>query len=409
MHALLRLAVVGASIAALTAGATAAPRTATAAPSPDAGLISAMRRDLGLTEAQSVLLREKQDAAITLDGALRGTLGTAFAGSWFDPADGVLTVNVSDPARASDVEKAGGRARVVTRTSAELEAIKAEIDNAFEPGRSPSAAGSPTSGLESWHVDPKSNRVVVSVIEGQHPAVLDALARHGDAVAVEHVEQAAETTKWMNGGEEIHDILLTSCSAGFNVRNPENGKTFLLTAGHCFDHGDWVFGNDLSYFGDVVASYFPKWDHGLIEAKNTSHWQQGPYVQSDPANGGYITVGPAREAPVGTAMCKYGVTTQWTCGTIVAKDKSVTYAGESEPVNHLTQTNACSEPGDSGGANVAYTPAWTAEGMTSGGALVEVDGAQRCLAAVGRANRSYYYPVAKALEFYGPNFGVSLM
>ncbi|AXX31283.1 Streptogrisin-C precursor [Actinosynnema pretiosum subsp. pretiosum] len=391
----------GASITALTAGATAAPRAATAAPSPDAGLISAMRRDLGLTEAQSVSLREKQDAAITLNEDLTNQLGDTFAGSWFDPADGVLTVNVSDPARAPEVEQAGGRARVVTRTSAELDAIKGELDAASEQRKALSA----TAGLASWHVDPKTNSVVVTVVDGQHPVVLDALARHGDAVTVEHVAQAPSTTKWMNGGERISSGG-SLCSAGFNAVNPGTGKTFLLTAGHCVSPGANVAGEGGHHFGTVLESFFPHWDHALIEAENTAYWQQGPYVQT---NDGYLTVGPAQDLPVGTAMCKYGITTLWSCGAITAKDETVQYQGKPEPVRYLTRNTACAEPGDSGGANVAYTPAWTAEGMTSGASLVEVDGQKRCLAAVGEQNRSWYYPVAKALEWYGPRFGVTLM
>ncbi|WNV86977.1 S1 family peptidase [Umezawaea sp. Da 62-37] len=400
MRTFMRVFVVGASIAALTA---TAQQTALAAPTENSDVLAAMQRDLGLTAAQSTQLRARQDRAVAVDSGLRTSLGTAYAGSWFDPATGALNVNVSDPARTLDVVRAGARGHVVEHSGATLEAIKTELDTAADAEDSSS-----TDGLASWHTDPKTNSVVVSVVKGQHPAALDALGRHGDAVEVEYVDQAPETTKWINGGEVIYSGG-SRCSAGFNLNDPATGQTYMLTAGHCVEPGDDVDGEDHEFFGTVTESFFPHWDHALVKAENASYWQQGPYVQSDAAHGGYITVGQPQDLPVGTAMCKYGSTTAWTCGTILAKDETVNYSGVAEPVLYLTRTNACTEPGDSGGANVGYGTGWTAEGVTSGGALVEVDGRKRCRAAAGLDNISFYYPVAKALAWYGPRFNVRVM
>lgn len=74
-------------------------------------------------------------------------------------------------------------------------------------------------------------------------------------------------------------------------------------------------------------------------------------------------------------MCKSGRKTELTCGTIQAKNVSVTYAEENPPttVNGLVRHSACSGKGDSGGTH-----------------------------------QSYYYPVATSLPFYEFVYGVEL-
>lgn len=405
MHTIARIVVTGASVAALTAAVPHVTMAAPATSGADTEILATMQRDLGMSATQVTRLRTRQDKAIRLNGDLRASLGTAFAGSWLDTTSGTLVVNVTDSARAAEVSKAGARAQLVKHSQANLDAIQSELNTVAGTKTTSRATVSPTAGLASWKVDPRTNSVVVSVVRGQRPAVLDSLARHGDAVTVEYVDQAPQTTKWMNGGEEIQGDD-SRCSAGFNATRPATGETYLLTAGHCVEEGEEVDGEGGRFFGTTTESWFPHWDHALIRAENTGYWQQGPFVQSA---SGYVSVGQPEDLPVNTYVCKSGITTKWTCGFIIAKNVTVQYAGQSEPVYYLTQSNACSEPGDSGGATVAATTVWLAEGMTSGAALVEVDGRMRCLSAIGEQNVSYYYPVAKAMEWYGPEIGLQLM
>lgn len=95
------------------------------------------------------------------------------------------------------------------------------------------------------------------------------------------------------------------------------------------------------------------------------------YVRLDPgwtpvgkvrAGASLIPVAGAAPAPVGAAVCRFGSTTGWRCGTVQAKNVTVHYAGG--VVYGLTRTSACSEPGDTGGPFLAGQQA---QGITSGG------------------------------------------
>ncbi|GAA4444473.1 hypothetical protein GCM10023170_022000 [Phytohabitans houttuyneae] len=64
---------------------------------------------------------------------------------------------------------------------------------------------------------------------------------------------------------------------------------------------------------------------------------------------------------MGAAVCRSGSTTGWRCGTIQQKNASVTYPQGT--VTGLTRSDACAEPGDSGGSWLAGSQA---QGVTSG-------------------------------------------
>jgi streptogrisin C len=413
MSSLSRVLVVGAAVAALTAsghqGAGAAPpRPAT--PAAEAAVLAAIKRDLGLDAARAEWLRGRQAAAIGTDRAARAALGAAYAGSWFDLATGALTVAVSDASRVADVVATGARARVVRYDLARLEAIKAGLDALA--GRAPGAARTAAPGpdqvpdLAGWYVDPAANSVVVTVLKGVPPSAgTVALAQHGPAVRMLETDTLGQAAgDFMDGGDEIN---AASCSAGFNLWNPATGQGYLLTAGHCVDAGYPTMGKGPARFGPVLESWYPSYDDAIIRAENPGHWSQGPWVDTNPSDGGFAVVSGWSDAPVGMAVCKSGLTTRWTCGVTRAKDETVRYRG-GITVYGMTRHTACVEPGDSGGPNVALLTMWSPEGVTSGSRHYREGGRWRCLTAVGAGeNVSWYYPIADSLAHYGPLYGVT--
>ncbi|MFL6126660.1 S1 family peptidase [Actinophytocola sp.] len=402
MIVLVTAAVACALAVATQSTAVAAPKRGGTATTDE--VLVAMQRDLGLTATQAKGLRVQEDKAVKLDGSLRDSLGSSFGGSWFDARTGELVVNVTDQARVGEVTKAGARAVVVRHSEAELDAIRAELDtlSGKAPGAGRAKNGtSVLTGLAGWHVDPKTNSVVVTTVKGQErPAALSAVARYGDAVTYEQLDQAPRTANFMDGGDEINGA---SCSAGFNLRNPSTGHGYLLTAGHCTSGGQANYGQGGVFFGYTLQSWFPTFDDALISADNPGYWFQGPWVDTNPSNGGFINVSGYSDSPVGTVVCKSGITTKWTCGTITVKDETVQYNGVSGPVYGLTRHSACVEPGDSGGANVAALSVWSPEGVTSGASLLF----NRCLSTYGLTNVSWYFPIADSLAFYGSVYGVT--
>jgi streptogrisin C len=377
-------------------------------PTGDSEVLDAIKRDVGLDADQVETLRAQQDRAATLDRDLRTALGKHYAGSWFDAASGTLTVAVTEPARVAEIVEAGAEAKVVERSFAELDAIKTHLDAlaGTAPGstRTDPQAESKVPDLASWHVDPESNTVVVTAIEGRKPSEgTISLAEYGPAVRIERTADAPRTTAdFMDGG----DVINGSCSAGFNLRHPRTGQGYLLTAGHCMRTGQPVYGHDGNQFGKVIQTWFPRSDDSLIRATNPGHWVQGPWVDVRPSTGRFVVVSGLSDLPVGTLVCKSGITTHWTCGWIRAKDETVNYG--SDVVHNLTRHSACVEHGDSGGPNVAIMSTWTPEGVSSG-AQTSWDGDRwRCATAVGaEENISWYYPIAESLAFYGPGWGIS--
>jgi streptogrisin C len=97
-----------------------------------------------------------------------------------------------------------------------------------------------------------------------------------------------------------------------------------------------------------------------------------------------VTVAGATEAPVGASICRSGSTTGWHCGTVESKDETVQYAEGA--VEGLTQTNACAEPGDSGGSWISDDQA---QGVTSGGSGDCTSG-----------GTTYFQPLNEALSAY---------
>jgi streptogrisin C len=382
-----------------------------------AAVQAALKRDLGLSAEQAKNHGERQDKAITLDKKLRASLGKAYAGSVYDAGSGKLVVMVSDAAKLDEAEAAGADARIAKHSKAELESIKAELDESAGKAKGASASNrkangprkASADGMISWYVDAESNSVRVTVEQARAKQVKAALAKHGDAVTV--VESDLEPTltdRYQDGGDAINS---SSCSTGFNLRNPSTGKGYLLTAGHCVSTGSTLYGHDTTWywapiaFGPVLESWFPTFDDALAR-NDTGHYIQGPWVDTNPSHGGVITTSSYTDAPVGTTVCKSGITTRWTCGKITVKDETVTYSGN-RTVYGMTRHSACVEPGDSGGANVSVTSAYRAEGVTSG-ASMRWDGSRyRCLSTIGQQNVSWYYPIADSLAYYGPKYGVT--
>jgi Alpha-lytic protease prodomain/Trypsin len=236
----------------------------------------------------------------------------------------------------------------VARSLRRLDRVKAALDAA----RRQAPAGA------SWSVDLPSNSVLVSVPKGGGAAAAAFLAKarsYGSAVRVERA--AAAGTQAFYGGQAILRGG-SRCSAGFNTRSG-SGRNYVLTAGHCTDLGGTWTTSSGQTIGPVAASSFPGNDYGAIRISNPA--------ALDP-RGGVLYFGAFRDitgasrVPVGSSACKTGSTTGTTCGTVQAYNVTVNYLEGT--VFGLTQTNICTQPGDSGGAMFAGSQA---QGITSGG------------------------------------------
>ena len=297
--------------------------------------------------------------------ALASSLGSARTAGVYLDASGRTVVNVTDAAAAAGLRAAGAQARVVSRSSQQLDQLMARIDAGV--------AGT------AWAVDPVSNQVVVSVdstVRGASLAALkSAVAGTGGAARIQPV--AGTIRPLISGGDAIYGGQFR-CSLGFNVRS--GSTNFFLTAGHCTNSASEWFSNatHTTKLGDRTGSSFPGNDYGIVRYTNTSITVSGTAGGQDIAS--------AANAFVGESVSRRGSTTGVHSGTVTALNVTVHYTGGGT-VRGMIQTNVCAEPGDSGGPLYDRT---IALGLTSGGS-----------GDCRSGGTTFYQPVTEALSRFG--------
>jgi len=358
-------------VAALAAPAAAGPAPAAPTATADAAspaMLAALQRDLGLTAAQARERITRDAAATATELKLRKQLGTAFAGAWLTADASSLVVAVSDARRTAEVTAAGATPTVVSRSAAQLDAVKAGLDRA--------AAHAPAASVPGWYVDVRTNSVVV-LARGGTAAASAFVRASGVAAGAVRIVASTEVPRTLydvRGGDAFY-IGGGRCSIGFSV----NGG--YVTAGHCGSAGQATSGYNQVAQGTFQASSFPGNDYSWVAVN--SNWIPQPWVNN--YSGGNVTVAGSTEAAVGAAICRSGSTTGWHCGSIQAKNQTVNYAQGT--VYGLTRTNVCAEPGDSGGS---WLSGQQAQGVTSGGS-------GNC----STGGTTYFQPVTEPLGVYG--------
>lgn len=311
----------------------------------ESDMVAALRRDLGLTAAQAEnRLRTERWAAGTGE-KLRRTLADEYAGAWLNTTGEKLTIAVTDPSAAATVRATGAEAKVVTRSAAELDAVKAGLD------RRATSAGDDVSG---WYVDVATNTVVVLAKPGARTATQRWANRNAPAGAVRVVasDESPVPLFDVRGGDAYFINNSARCSVGFSVVGG------FVSAGHCGQVGASTAGFNRSAQGTFKASSFPGDDFSFVQVNG--EW--APKAVVNTSTGGEIPVAGSTEAAVGASICRTGSTTGTRCGVIQAKNVTVQYPEGS--VSGLTRTDVCAEPGDSGGSWISGDQA---QGITSGG------------------------------------------
>ncbi|WP_326559888.1 S1 family peptidase [Micromonospora sp. NBC_01796] len=354
-------------LATLPQAASAKP-TSEAAPAVSAEILSAMQRDLGLTAGQVQARLAADDRAAKAEESLRGTLGGSFGGAWL--ADGSqVVVAVTDAASAERVRAAGAQPKVVARSESALTAIKDTLD--AKGTAAPKA-------VTGWYVDVTSNTVVVEATADGLAAASTFAATSGAPAGSVRIAVAAEAPKTLydiRGGDAYY-IGGGRCSIGFSV----NGG--FVSAGHCGTTGSAVQGSNRVAAGSFAGSSFPGNDYSFI--RTNSNWVPRGVVNRY-SGSTTVAVRGSTESAVGASICRSGSTTGWRCGTVQAKNQTVRYSQGS--VGGLTRTNACAEPGDSGGSWLSGNQA---QGVTSGGS-------GNC----SSGGTTYFQPVREILSAYG--------
>ncbi|MEU2674553.1 S1 family peptidase [Streptomyces sp. NPDC007164] len=322
------------------------PRSATGEAPASEGLLSAMRKDFGLTEGQAKARLAAEKTATAVQGKARRVAGSSYAGAWFDPATNRLTVAVTDSRKSAAVRASGASVRLVRHTARQLDAAKARIDGLTAPA-----------GVSSWHVDPKANRVVVDVVasaaDDNDVRSFVERARKTGPVTVTQTPEGSRTFAAGTVGGDPYYTGNVRCSIGFSVYGG------FVTAGHCGQAGAAVSGWDRSAIGNFQGSSFPGDDYAWVSVGNG--WWTVPVVLGWGTISDQLVRGSA-EAPIGASICRSGSTSHWHCGNVLATNETVNYSQGA--VHQMTKTSVCAEPGDSGGSFISGDQA---QGVTSGG------------------------------------------
>jgi streptogrisin D len=313
-------------------------------------------------------------AAGNLASTLSKDLGTEAAGTYYDADAKALVVNVVDESAAQTVRKAGGKARIVENTLAELKTARQTLTvKATIPGT-------------SWAVDPVTNRVVVTADRTVKGAAWDKLSQvvKGLGGKAELKKSAGEFKPLIAGGDAIHSGG-GRCSLGFNV--VKDGEPHFITAGHCGQAGsEWSDSAGGAAIGSMVDSQFPENDFALVKYSGSTEHPSEVNLY----NGSSQAITKAGEATVGMQVQRSGSTTQVHDGEVTGLDATVNY-GNGDIVNGLIQTTVCAEPGDSGGSLFAGD---TAIGLTSGGS-----------GDCSSGGETFFQPVPEALSAFGAEIG----
>ncbi|NUT47697.1 MAG: S1 family peptidase [Saccharothrix sp.] len=370
-----RRSVAAVAVAVLSAAglASALATTANAGPPPstvalDGGMVAAMARDLHLTPDQAVARVQREAVAARVESTLKARLGPGFAGAWLDADATKLVVGVTAASQIQAVEAEGATAKVVGRSLAQLDALKVKLDR--------NARNAPGT-VPGWYVDTPTNTVVVLARDVAAATAFARASGLGDAdVRIEPSTEDPRALIDVIGGNAYYIGSGSRCSVGFAV---EGG---FVTAGHCGRAG----ATTTQPGGTFAGSSFPGNDYAWVRtaAGNTGR----PLVNRYP---GTVSVAGSTEAPVGASVCRSGSTTGWHCGTVQQKNASVTYPEGT--ITGLIRTNACAEPGDSGGS---WMTGDQAQGVTSGGS-------GNCTSG----GTTYFQPVNEILQVYGLRLIVS--
>ncbi|WP_394620086.1 S1 family peptidase [Lentzea sp. JNUCC 0626] len=339
----------------------------------DSAMLTVLAAEFGTTPSQAAVRLDREQRLTAELDRLRAK-GTQIDGAYFEGERLIVnTVAVGEAAAAGLTPRKSARGeRALVRLSDQVVRTIGD-DSAHVQSVGPDVAG---------------DKVVVEVTDAASHSLVTKLSSI-DGVTVKRGAKPLPQADVVPG--RIMDMVPgTNCSLGFN--GLRGTQKVVLTAGHCVRGNPDILDANGTHIGRGIAHRMPDFDMGLmsVDAEDT----QRTYV--DTRMNTTVRVTGMSRGPVGSAICKAGNTTGWTCGTITSYNNTVFYRGEVRQTGGLARATVCTEGGDSGGA---YISGNTAQGMTSGGPVNGPD----CGFNSGTRVQSYsfYQPIVDAANHYG--------
>ncbi len=406
--------------------------------SPSGQLGAYMRQGLSLKRAQVALETQAQVEAAGLPVKLEKALGADFAGMWFEPNTGKFCIGVVSSASRRAAERLvaqtdlAGVVSYVSVRSTWAQLISAQGE--WSAKLAPLGGQQASTGLTASH---NAVSVTLSSSVPEHErALLEREAAHSDVnVSITVVPPEALLLRAYNSQCEVKPkgnyafcskpiaagVLITPsaerkgyCTAGplAILSSPATLaaelETFLITAGHCTQGtAKWFTathpGNELKEIGPKVEAVFglpgdygdisvgPNW----LEAGTTPALAQITHYQDNGLREARSVLGEAASVEK-ASFCAQGATSAEQCGTITGLKQLVIVSGVH--VEGLVRTNACAEPGDSGGP-YATLPVGNAVDIL--GTLVGGLEGQKCAGLFCTGCETVYEPIKTSLTALG--------
>lgn len=349
MHQRFRIPALLAATMAFTAACDRLPSDA-AVPTPDGearseAVVDALQQDaaayaatFGVSAQEGARRLQLQEAVDALNARLTAEQGATFAGLSIEHAPSFHVVARFTRKGEETIRPylSPELAQVVRVEPARftLQQLERRLEASYHRVRE---NGIPAAGA----VDVRANRAEVHVLAGRSAAARAVLAT-GEAAVVEVAHLPKEEIN-MYGG-----LNVSGCTSGFTVRNSA-GTRGISTAGHC-GNSQSLGGYALTLRGEAYSgSYDIQWHNA------SGH----TYPNTIKVGGGTRAITATRSRTsqtVGSQVCKQGMTTGYTCGTIA----TISYcaSGACTWVQVSGNGTNLSEGGDSGGpwfsGNTAY-------------------------------------------------------
>ncbi len=180
----------------------------------------------------------------------------------------------------------------------------------------------------------------------------------------------------IGGGSLLFTSSGARCTAAFAARSGSTG--YLIAGPGCSgSFATLVYSGNNVLVGQVSGS---SPGYSVIRVTNTVDWQLVGWITT-PA--GPVHISGSTETSVGGAVCLLSRTTGIRCGTVVAKNQTISYP--EGVIYGVTRTNICMEPGA-----IAFVSGTQAQGVPLGGS-----------GSCSSGGTSFFLPIRGILSAYG--------
>lgn len=185
----------------------------------------------------------------------------------------------------------------------------------------------------------------------------------------------------IGGGSLLFTSAGARCTAAFAARAGSTG--YLIAGPGCSGPpSTLVYSGNNVLVGQITAAQAPPRGYSIVRVTNTVDWQLVGWIDTGV---GRVSISGSAETPVGGSVCLLSRAGGMRCGTIVAKNQTITFP--EGVITGLTRTNICIEAGS---RPIAFVSGRQAQGVPIGGS-----------GSCASGGNSFFQPINRILSTHG--------